>query len=152
MFKIERNFLIISVLVAVLTIIQFFGIEIFGVKPNFALAGLITAMFFLSFWEGIFVAAFASLVFKFSPEASYETAVFFGIGIAAALAARYFPWRQAVGVMISVVMGTVLLYLILFIGEIFSAGFFKELVYNLILGILLFYFMTFIKSAKTGQP
>lgn len=138
-----KNIFVLAVIIVVFGFIQFAGIEIFGVKPNFILAGLIAVIFFVSdIWQRIFLAVLASLLFKFSPEISNETIVFFMVGILAAIAANNLPARPFTGTLVLTAAGTLLIYLFLFATAIGSAVFLKELAYNLIFSSVVYYFLS----------
>lgn len=139
-----KNFRFILLLVTVFSfsIAQFFNIEIFGVKPNLALAAIIASFFFIKdWWEAIFLAGVSAFVLKFSFQPSKEIAIFFVLAIMLAFLARFLPWNSLINCFVLIIIGTAIFYLCVSgLNLIFSELFFKELVYNLIIGNGLFYF------------
>lgn len=136
-------------MVGVLSLIQTFGFSISGVLPNLALATTITSFFFISyFWQGILISILASLILKFSPGFEIEILVFFLICLIVLLLKKYSWWHNFFTNLFFIALGTLVFYLLLEINFIPTAVFFKELIFNLIAGVLIFAILSWVWQNK----
>lgn len=139
-----RRFLLAGLLIIVFSCIQSLGVSFFGVKPNFILATAIIAVFFVSdFIERFFLISLATFMLKFSPGFMAEILWFFLIGILSVVFAKYFLWQRLVSGLLSVLASTVLFYAFLYPEWIISTTFFVELMYNLIVGLMIYLFLAY---------
>ncbi|MDI6717576.1 MAG: hypothetical protein QMD86_00785 [Patescibacteria group bacterium] len=130
-------------------IVQFLNISIFGVKPNFVLTALVVFSFFISdFWEGFFLSAMGAFLLKFSSEPQKEIFAVFVIGMVFSAINKYLPWRPLVGNVIILACSTLIYYAVSYPFAIWSLVFAKELVYNLILGTVLFLILNHLNFKK----
>lgn len=131
-------------LVAVLTLIQSFGFSVFGVKPNLSLVAVIVVSFFIAdAWEGFLSAAIAAFLLKFSPAITRELIVFIAIAVVAILVKNYLPWRRFLNSLILISLATLVFYAFTASQFLYSAMFWKELLFNLLFGSLIFAFLLF---------
>jgi hypothetical protein len=147
------KFFILILLVILLTALQSFGFSIFNIKPNLALAGIITASFFIvngqwSMVKGLLLVALAALILKFAPGFESEILTFSLIGAGAVLIKKYLPWQYFFSNLILIIFGTFIFYLFLAANLIPTLIFFKELALNLITGTLMFAVLNFLWQNK----
>lgn len=144
------KFFFLAVIVSLSVFIQsWWGISVFGVKPNFALAAVIASSFFIfSFWEGFLLVALAALILKFSPGFAAEISIFSLIGAGAIIIKNYFPWQHFLSNLFLITAATLVFYLILAPNLILSEIFAKELFLNVVLGGSIFALLSFMKQNK----
>jgi hypothetical protein len=124
--------------------LQSFGFSILGVKPDLALAAVITASFFIeNILQGFLLVALAALILKFSPGFEPEIAVLSLIGVVAVIVKKYLPWHYFFGNLILIAGGTLVFYAFLAPNLIISFIFLEELVLNLAAGSIIFAFLSF---------
>ena len=144
----------LTVLVIILSFLNFSGISFLGVKPNYALAAVIAVLFFTDdILESIFLIAVSAAVLKFSPVAGRDILIYSAICIVAVFIKKYLPWRNFVGNLILISFSTILFYVFLFFREINLVIFLKEIVYNMVISGLVFIALSKIKifSAPEGK-
>jgi hypothetical protein len=142
---------ILILLVGALSFIQVLGFSVFGVKPNLALAVVVAVSFFIvngqwSIIKGFLLVVLAALILKFSPGFTPEILVFALTGVGALIIKNYLPWRNFLNNLFLVVAGTFIFYLILSPNLILSAIFAKELFLNIVAGISIFAFLSFLRQ------
>lgn len=131
--------------VCLLSFVQAFGFSIFGVKPDLALVAVVSASFFIvNVWQGLFLAALASLILKFSPGFEKEILFFFIIAAASVVLIKYLPARHFIGNVFLIAAATFILYLLAAADLIASFVFLKELSLNVFFGILMFETFSFL--------
>mgnify|MGYP001561469721 CR=1 FL=1 len=136
-------------IVGLLTFLQAFGFSVLGVKPNLALAAIITASFFIAnIWQGFLLVALASFILKFSPGFESGILLLSLIGVGANIVKKYHPWHYFFGNLISIALGTFIFYLFLGTNLITSPIFLKELALNLTAGMIIFAFLTLLCDNK----
>lgn len=145
--------LLFLLLTGFLTLLQSFGFSVFGIKPNLALVSVITASFFIvngqwSEIKGFLLVALAALILKFAPGFRNEILTFSLIGLGAILVKKYLPWHSFFNNLILLAFGTLIFYLFLAPNLILSSIFLKEVILNLILGMLIFAFLNFLWQNK----
>lgn len=146
-----RKLPILFLSVGLLSFLQSFGFSIFGVKPNLALVAVIAASFFVAnFWQGLLLIALAGLILKFAPGFEKEIMIFSLIGAGAVIIKNRLPWHQFLSNLTLIALGILIFYVILAPNLILSPIFLKELFLNLILGILIFAFFSFLWQNKTA--
>ena len=136
----------LTALIFFFSLLNFSGISFLGVKPNYALAAIIAVLFFTDdILESIFLIAVSAAVLKFSPAAGKDILIYSVICIAAVFIKKYLPWRNFVGNLILISFSTILFYVFLFFREINSVIFLKEIVYNIVVGSLVFLILSKVK-------
>lgn len=131
--------LILFFIVICFSFLQTVDFSVFGVKPNFALAAIIVASFFISdIWESLLLAAIAALILKFSPGFNNEILIFFLIVVVAIIIKKYLPWRSTINLIFLIAATTLLFYVFSAPALIISILFLKELLYNIIAGFIIF--------------
>ncbi|MBI5079430.1 hypothetical protein HZB06_02045 [Candidatus Wolfebacteria bacterium] len=137
------GFLVLAV--CLLSLIQAFNFSIIGVKPDLALVAVVSASFFVAdVWQGLFLAALASLVLKFSPGFEKEILFFSVTAAASVVLGKYLPARHFIGNVFLIAAATFVLYLLAAADLIVSFVFLKELFLNVIFGILMFETFSFL--------
>jgi len=146
------NFFTPLFLVIVLSGLQVFGFSVFGIKPNLALAVIITASFFVeNIWQGFLLVALAGLILKFAPGFENEILTLSLIGAGAILIRKYLPWHYFFSNLILIGLGTLIFYVILASNLITSIIFFEELAFNIIVGIIIFAFLSSLWDNKSHE-
>jgi len=141
--------LLFILLVGALSFLQAFGFSVFGVKPNLALAVLIAISFFIAnLWEGFLLVLLAALILKFAPGFEKGILTFSLIAAAGLIVKKYLPWRYFLSNLILIGIGTFIFYLFLNPNLIISVIFLKEIVLNLVAGIIIFAFLSFLWENK----
>lgn len=136
-------------LVGALSLVQSFGFSVFNVKPNLALSALIAVSFFVeNIWQGFLLIALSALILKFSPGFEKGIFVLSLIGCGAVLVKRYHPWRYFFGNLILIVLATCVFYLVLAPNLINSILFLQELIFNVLAGVIIFAFLSFLWQNK----
>ncbi len=131
--------------VCLFSFIQAFGFSIFGVKPDLALVAVISASFFVvDVWQGLVLAALASLVLKFSPGFEKEILFFFASAAVSVVLSGRLPARHFIGNVFLIAAATFVMYLLSAADLIFSYVFLKELSLNVVFGILMFETFSFL--------
>ncbi len=134
----------LTLLIAVLTLIQSFNFSILGVKPNLSLIAVIAASFFIiDVWEGFLLSAIAAFLLKFSPALTKELIVFMGIAFVVIIVRNYFPWRRFLNNFILIALATFTFYVFMAGDFLYSVLFWKELLFNLLFGGLIFVLLAF---------
>lgn len=132
--------IIILFIVIFLSFVQAIDFSIFGVKPNLALVAIIVVSFFIvNIWEGFLLIAIAALILKFSPGFSVEILIFSLIAAAAIIIKKYLPWRSMINLVFLIIFATLLFYIFSAPSLIISTILLKELAYNIIVGLLIFF-------------
>lgn len=138
-----KRSLILILFISAFSFIQFLNVSFFGVKPNFAIAAVVAASFFIfDVWEGVFLIALASFILKFSPYLDNEIFIFFIIGILVILTRKYLPWHHLINNLFLTFAYTLIFYLLLFPNLIVSMVFFLEVIYNILIGFAVFLILT----------
>lgn len=120
--------------------LHFLPVAIFGVRPNFALAGIIAVLFFAeNFWQGALFVSLASAVLKFSPRPSKEILIFFVLALAASFLLKKLPWQHFFSCLFLIITATLIFYLAVYPFAILSVSFAQELFYNLFFGAIIFW-------------
>jgi len=159
----DRRLIYLLILVATAAILQQIPwLQFAGVRPNWTLAALLLAIFLVRGWVEylVLVVAAAALLLPLPNQLLISEINSWG-GAAAALAAtavaaylirQILPWQSFLNYLLLVVLGTAGFYLLLDRAFLISRGplFFQELLYNLILGAVLFIAVTRIYHKKTG--
>ena len=131
--------------VCIFSFIQAFGFSIFGVKPDLALVAVISASFFVAdVWQGLILAALASLVLKFSPGFEKEILFFFASAAVSVVLRERLSARHFIGNVFLIAAATFVMYLLSAADLIFSYVFLKELLLNVFFGILMFETFSFL--------
>jgi hypothetical protein len=137
------KFFSLILLVAVLASVQSFGFSLFGVKPNLALIGVVAVSFFAGGILEIFLlSALAAFILKFAPAIGAEITVFFIVSLLAGVLGKYFPWRKSLNNLAVVFLSVFAFYALAGVQFIISPFFWKELVLDLALGSIIFYFFS----------
>ncbi len=143
------KFVFLILLVGLLSFFQSSSFSIFGIKPNLALAVIISASFFAaSIWQGFLLVALAALILKFAPGFEKEILILSLIGAGAVLTKKYLPWRYFFSNLILIGLGTLIFYVILASNLIVSVIFFGELVFNVAAGMMIFAFLSLLWDNK----
>ena len=138
-----KKFLLFAFLSVVFGLFQFSNFSILGTKPDFALIFIgLVSVFISDFWEGVFFIALLSLVLKFSPYASVEILEIFVSGVIVLIGKKYLPFHRYLGFFIVIVLLTIAFYAILYPLFIWSFIFLKEILYNIIIGSIIFLFIS----------
>jgi len=146
------RFFILLFLVILLSGLQVFGFSIFGIRPNLALAIIITASFFVeNIWQGFLLVVLMTLILKFSPGFESEILALSLIGVGAVLIKKYLPWHYFFSNLILVGLGTLIFYVILASSLITSVIFFEELAFNIIAGMIIFAFLSLLWDNKLHE-
>lgn len=125
--------------VVCLTFLQTINFAIFSVKPNLALVAIIIVAFFIAnIWEVFLLVILSALILKFSPGFSGEILIFSLITFTAIVIRKYLPWHLIINILFLIIVATVFFYIFSAPGLIISIIFLKELVYNIIIGFLIF--------------
>lgn len=140
------RFLILILLVGLLTLFQTLGFSIFGVKPNLALTAVVVASFFVAnIWEGLVLILLAALFLKFNAVFSLDIVAFSLIGTAALIFKKYLIWQPLINCLILIGLASLGFYLFLSPSLILSRIFLQEIIYNIILGLLVFVLLRWLK-------
>ena len=127
--------------------VQTMGFSMFGVKPNLALVAVIVASFFVkNIWEALLLVILSATMLKFKPVFGQEIIIFSLIGAAAIFLKRRLIWQPLINCLVLIATATVLFYIFLSPSLILSTIFLKEIIYNLILGVLIFYPLSWLKK------
>jgi len=146
-----RKLLVLFSIVGLLSFLQAFSFSIFDIKPNLALTAVITASFFVAnFWQGFLLIALAALILKFTPGFEKETLIFSLIGAGAVIVKNRLPWHYFLDNLILIALGTLVFYVILAPGLIFTIIFLKELILNLMAGGLIFALISYLWQNKSA--
>lgn len=141
--------LILTAVVAVFSFLQSFRISFFSVKPDFALAAVVAAIFFVDdIFEGIFLAALAAFLLKFSPYFGSEILVFFAGAVLIAAFGKHLPWHPLINMAVLVSVFTLGFYLVLFPSAVLTLGFFTESLYNILAAGLIFWILSRLKKSS----
>ncbi len=136
------KFFSLVILVGVLSIIQAYGLSVFGVIPNLALVAVVVSAFFaVNFFEGFFLILFSVLILKFSSGFGIELLVFTLIGAVAVVVAKLIPWHYLVGSLTAVIIAVLFFYAFLNPALILSFVFVKELFLDIIVSLAVFAFL-----------
>ena len=108
------RFIYAALIIGIISFYQsYFGLNIFGIKINLALAGIIAASFFLKdIPETIFLIALSSFALKFSPQAEEGIIIFSSVLLGAVLIRKFLPWHNAINNVFLVFLSTLAFYLI----------------------------------------
>ncbi len=137
-----RRLIPLILVVGLLVFLQSWGFSIFGIKPNLALISIIATSFFtIDLLEGLLLVLLAALILKFSPGFEKEILFFSLIGLGAIIIKNYLPWHYYLNNIFLIILGTFIFYLLLAHNLILSSVFLKEVLLNLIFGIVLFVFL-----------
>jgi len=146
------KFLVLLFLVILLSGLQVFSFSVFGIKPNLALAVVISASFFVgSIWQGFLLVALAALILKFAPGFEKEILVLSLIGAGAVLIKKRLPWHYFFSNLILIGLGTSIFYVILASNLIASIIFFEELAFNMAVGMIIFAFLSLLWDNKSHE-
>ena len=145
-----RRYFILVLLIVVLSFLQVAGISVFDAKPNLALVAVIAASFFISdIWEGFLLILISALILKFGPAVGNKDILIFSLlGALAVLLRNRLPWQATINFLILIILGTLCFYLILSPSLIPSSILLKEIVYNVISGMLIFALLSWLKIKK----
>lgn len=136
-------------IIGLMAFLQSFGFSIFDVKPNLALAAVITASFFVeNILQGFLLVALAALILKFSPGFEIGVLVLSLVGVAAVIVKKYLPWHYFLSNLVLIIGGTLIFYVFLAPNLIVSFVFLKELILNLAGGSIIFAFLSFCGKIK----
>lgn len=131
------------------SVMQFLGIALFGVIPNFVLAVIIVSALFLGdVWHELFLLSVASFLLKFSPTVEREILAFFVIGLLISISARQLPWHLFINGMFITVIATTLLYALIDPRSITSLMFAQELLYTIVLVCIAYYGLTSLRPFR----
>lgn len=137
------RFIILGALLCIASILQFLGVSIWGVMPNFVLAVIVVAALFLTdIWHELFLISLASFLLKFSPIIEREILAFFAVSLLIVISERRLPWHAFINGIFLTVCSTVLLYALIDARSIGSLIFAQELVYTLLSVSVLYYGLT----------
>lgn len=135
------TFLAAACVIVVLAVLQANGFSLLGVKPNLALVGIAVLAFFIenSVLYLLFVVL-AGFILKFAPGFHPELLLFFSIGVLVGAVRKYLPWHALFSNLLTIVFGTLLFYLVFSAHLIGSLVFIKELLLNMVVGMIVFAF------------
>jgi len=137
------RFSILGAALFVAGLLQFSGIAILEVAPNFVLVVIVMASLLLrDFWHILFLLSIAAFSLKFSPSAERDIVSFFLIGLALVVGERKLPWHTLVNGIFLMLCATTALYLFVDRMAIVSLMFALELGYNVILTYALYHGLT----------
>lgn len=140
MHKETLRFYILGALLLFAGLLQFSGVALFGVVPNFVLVVIVMAALFLrDLWCALFLLSTAAFFLKFSPGVEREIVAFFFVGLALIIGERKLPWHMLVNGIFLTMFGTTALYLLVDRMAIPSLMFAMELGYNVILTYALYH-------------
>ena len=131
------------------------GLQLAGVRPNWTLVALLLAGFLVRDWVEylLLVAAPAPLlnVWGSHPQ-TLAAAALAATAVAAKLLRSILPWQSFLNYLLLVALATPAFYLLIDRAFLISRSplFFQELLYNLILGAVLFLAATRFYHKKTG--
>lgn len=145
-----RRYFVSVLLIVVLSFLQAAGFSIFGVKPNLALMAVIAASFFIAdIWEGFLLVLISALILKFGPAVGNKDVLIFSLlGALAVLLRNRLPWQATINFLVLIILGAFCFYLILSPSLFLSSILLKEIVYNVISGMLVFALLLWLKTKK----
>lgn len=141
--KATIRFIILGTILFIASLMQFLGIALFDVVPNFVLATIVIASLFLNdIWHELFMVSAASFLLKFSPAIEREIIAFFAVGLLVIVAVRRLPWHRFINGIFLAICSTVLLYTLIDPRAVISLMFIQELVYTIVLVSAAYYGLT----------
>lgn len=137
------RFIILSIILFGASVMQFLGITLFGVVPNFVLAVIIVSALFLGdVWHELLLLSVASFLLKFSPTIEREIVAFFVVGLLISVGARRLPWHLFINGIFIAASATILLYALIDPRSIVSLMFVQELMYTVVLVFIAYHGLT----------
>lgn len=139
----SAKFLFFVILAAIFAFLQFMAPALLGAKPNFALIFFASiAVFVPEIWEGIFLVTLHSFFLKFSPHADKEILALLAIGIAIFLIRKFLNLSPFLRFLAIILLATIAFYAVLFASSIISLVFLMEVLYNVIIGSVIFFVLS----------
>lgn len=144
----QKKFIFFLIFTAIFSWLPFFNISIFSIKPNFALIFIaLLAAFVPELLEGIFLVTFYAFLLKFSPHPDKEILITLILGLALIVLRRFLPVDYSLKFLIGIILSTIIFYI--FLGfSLISWIFVGEILYNAIIGSIVFFVLSRFKFIK----
>jgi len=138
----QKKFIFFLIFTAIFSWLPFLILSIFGVRPNFALIFIaLIAAFISEFLEGIFLITLYTFLLKFSPHPDKELLIILILGLVSIVFRRFLQLNNLVKFLISVILLTIGFYI--FLGfSLISWIFIGEILYNAIIGSIVFFILS----------
>ncbi len=138
----KGRFFILLLTVVLAVILQNTGLlNVYGIKPNLALASLVSVSFFAADLASyIFLVVAALIGLKFRASFEVDSLIMAGLSLASFVMGRRLQWKPIINNILLIGGGTILFYLLASPGFIAANSqiVIGELVYNVVLGTIIF--------------